>query len=31
VNRIVNEGAPIEQTIAHLLAHPTGAELAELV
>jgi glycerol-3-phosphate dehydrogenase (NAD(P)+) len=31
VNRIVNEGAPIEQTIADLLAHPIGVELADLI
>ncbi len=31
VNRIVNEGAPIEETIAELLASPTGAELGNLI
>ena len=31
VNRIVNEGAPIEATFAELLAHPAGPELAGLV
>ncbi|MEX0753189.1 MAG: NAD(P)H-dependent glycerol-3-phosphate dehydrogenase [Xanthobacteraceae bacterium] len=31
VNRIVNESAPIDATMAELLAHPTGAELADLV
>jgi glycerol-3-phosphate dehydrogenase (NAD(P)+) len=31
VNRIVNEGAPIEPTFAELLAHPAGLELAGLV
>jgi glycerol-3-phosphate dehydrogenase (NAD(P)+) len=31
VNRIVNEGAPIEPTFAELLAHPAGRELAGLV
>ncbi len=30
VNRIVNEGAAIEATIAELLARPPGAELADL-
>jgi glycerol-3-phosphate dehydrogenase (NAD(P)+) len=27
INRIVNEGAPIEATFADLFAHPTGGEL----
>lgn len=31
VNRIVNEGASLEVTIAELLAHPTGPELADLI
>jgi glycerol-3-phosphate dehydrogenase (NAD(P)+) len=31
VNRIVNEGAPIEATFAELLTHPAGPELAGLV
>jgi len=31
VNRIVNEGASIEDTILELRAKPTGAELADLV
>lgn len=31
VNRIVNEGASIDETFAELLAQPTGAELANLV
>jgi glycerol-3-phosphate dehydrogenase (NAD(P)+) len=30
VNRIVNEGAAIDETFADLLARPTGAELASL-
>ena len=31
VNRIVNDGASIEETFAELLARPTGAELADLI
>ena len=31
VNRIVNEGTPIEATFAKLLAHPAGPELSGLV
>lgn len=31
VNRIVNEGASIDQTLAELLAHPAGIELADLI
>lgn len=31
LNRIVNEGALIEDTIADLLAHPTGPELTDLI
>jgi glycerol-3-phosphate dehydrogenase len=31
VNRIVNEGASIEYTIAEILAYPTGSELAGLI
>jgi glycerol-3-phosphate dehydrogenase (NAD(P)+) len=30
VNKIVNEGASIEETFAELLARPTGPELGEL-
>jgi glycerol-3-phosphate dehydrogenase (NAD(P)+) len=31
VNRIVNEGAWIDETFADLLAQPTGRELADLI
>lgn len=31
VNRIVNEGAPIDETFAELLAQPTGPELGDLI
>jgi hypothetical protein len=31
VNRIVNDGASIDETFAELLAQPTGGELARLM